>query len=400
MIRRSGLILISLLSLLAGCSSISRAFDKSLGERFNLDKSFRRLMAEFDSAAARTDPAKEPDKLEYVAAPERLPWYVRQMEGLGFDFLFTHLMNVGPSPVAQANPSGYARERLEILITMVGDDVERAAQVGARLLWVLEKDRNLLNRVVSLRGVEGIVRDLGLNPMDPLLDTTDDSDGRRRQVEAAEAEMEKYWPANRKTRRLNDAQREAFGAALASLTKSPLPSSLRRRQLALALATGYAQETDGMMSARLWDALRRSLLFAAGLGLRDSLTVGTPELRDVAIRAYARLCGPIGVPYVLRRIAAPAGWGRGNPYDSDALVRLTLVRLCAQLRGEPAMTSVQGGKMAVDFLYDTAVSDDEAGLRRVALEGLCLCLQRPEITLEEEWATQWRQKFIVERSKK
>ncbi len=62
--------------------------------------------------------------------------------------------------------------------------------------------------------------------------------------------------------------------------------------------------------------------------------------------------------------------------------------------------------MAVDFLYDTAVADDEAGLRQVALEGLSLCLQRPRVwnstglSFDEESARTWRQQFIVGRSKK
>jgi hypothetical protein len=397
MMGRSGRIAaVMLLLLLGGCSSIARAWDRSFGERFHLDKSFHRLLTEFDSVAARTDPAKEPDRLEYVQAPERLPWYARQLEGLGFDFLVSGVLGARPSPVVQENPSGYARERLVILISMVGDDVERGALVAARLLWVVEKDHNLLNRVVSLRGVETILGGLDLDPMDPLLDNADHSPQRQQEVEAAAAELEKHWPARRKTDRLSAAQRQAFETALASMTRCPLPSALKRRQLLLALATGYAEEPDSRMRASLWNATRRSLLFAAGLGLRDSLAMATPELRDVAIRAYSRLCGPIGVPYVLRRIAAPAGWEADNPYDSDPLVRLTLVRLCAQLKGK----SVQGGKMAVDFLYDTAVADDEAGLRQVALEGLALCLQRPQIEDDEEWATTWRQQFIAERSKK
>lgn len=387
----------AMLCLLAGCAGISRAFDSSLGERFHLDKSFRRLLAEFDSVAARTDPVKEPDQLEYVQAPARLPWYARQLEGLGFDFLVT----AKPAPVKQENPSGYARERLVILITMAGDDVERAALVGARLLWVVERDRNLLNRIVSLRGVEAILGALALNPMDPLLDTTDDPGKRRKEVEKAAAELDQYWAARRKHTRLTDAERQAFGAALATMAATPLPSSLARRQLVLSLAIGLGQERDWKVRGLLLDALRRSMLFAAGLGLRNSLRVATPELRDVAMRAYSRLCGPIGVPYVLRRIARPPGWGSGNLYDDDPLVRLTLLRLCAQLKGEAATTSVQGGKMPVDFLYDTAVGDEDTSLRQVALEGLSLCLQRPNVDRDledEEWATKWRQEFIVERA--
>ena len=197
---------------------------------------------------------------------------------------------------------------------------------------------------------------------------------------------------------LGDDARQAFIGALDRELRSPLPSPRARRQLVLALATGHADETDRAMRERLEAVLRRSLSFAAGLGLRDSLTANRPEVRDVAIRAYRRLCGPIGVSYVLRRIAAPAGTKRGNPYDPDPTVRLTLVRLCSQLRGELAMKSVQGGKMPVDFLYETAIADDDAGLRQVALEGLALCLQRPEVSFDEEWATTWRQQFIVERS--
>ncbi|MHC4514880.1 MAG: hypothetical protein ACYTGW_01625 [Planctomycetota bacterium] len=400
MIRRSGVLLVWLFLLVAGCGSLSGAFDKTIGERMGLTRSFWRALAEFDSSAARVQPEKEPEKLDYVEAPERLPWYVRQMEGLGFDFLLTRLLNVKPTPVAQENPSGYARERLVTLIDMVGDDLERGAQVAVRLLWVLEKDRNILNRVVSLRGVETIVHGLGLDPMDPLLDTTDDSAARRREVEAAETEMEQYWPGVREPGELGDDARQAFIAALDRELRSPLPTPRARRQLVLALARGYADETDGAMRTRLEAVLRRALSFATGLGLRNSLTANRPEVRDVAIRAYRRLCGPIGVPYVLRRIAAPAGSKRGNPYDPDPTVRLTLVRLCSQLRGEPAMKSVHGGKMPVDFLYETAIADDEAGLRQVALEGLALCLQRPKISFDEEWATTWRQQFIVERSER
>ena len=55
--------------------------------------------------------------------------------------------------------------------------------------------------------------------------------------------------------------------------------------------------------------------------------------------------------------------------------------------------------MPVDFLYDTVVADDDAGLRQVALEGLALCLQRP-VSFDEAWPTTWRQKFIIERSRK
>ncbi len=382
---------------MAACSSL---FHATIGRPLGLDLSFAQVRAEFDRSVSRSDPQKKPESPD-VAARQQLPGYLRQLRGREFDFLLTNSANVGPGPMAGGNapgyPPGYARERLVILNDMVDGDPERAAEVAARALWLLEKDRNILNRVVALRAVETIIHDLGLDPMDPHLDTIDDSIARRQQVEAAEAEMEKLWPGLRRQKQLDDDARTAFAAALDQMLASPLPTARSRRALVLAMAAGHADETDPMMHDKLAVALRRSLLFVTGLGLRDSLSARQPEVRDVAIRAYRRLCGAIGVPYVLRRIVAPAGSGRGNRYDPDPSVRLTLVRLCAQMRGEAATQSVRRGRMPVDFLYDTLVADDDAGLRQAALEGLALCLQRP-VSFDEEWPTTWRQKFIVERS--
>ena len=401
MIRSSGLILMMAAVGLGACTGLKRTFDRSFGERFGASSAFWRTLDEFDSACKRHNPALEPDRLEYADEPERLPWWVRQFEGSGIDFLLQQSMSLTTSKVKQSNPSGFARDRMSALIRMVGSNAERGAQVASRLLWVVEADEtNTLNRVTALAGLEQIMRSLKIDPTAPELLAADDSRDREIEIDRAELVMRKYWPDLRENPQLTPEDRRAFTAAVKTETASALPFGKEQRLLVLTFASAFPAERDREMRVVLRQAMIRALGLATALGLRDALRADSSDVRDGAIRVYRRLAGPKGLAFVLRQIAAPPG-GAGNPYDQSPAVRLTLVRLCSQLKLATATITVQGGKMPVDFLYDTAVADSEPGLRSVALEGLALCIGRRKITFDDdEWAKEWRQKFIVDRQKR
>jgi hypothetical protein len=358
--------------------------------------SFATALAEFDSVSQREGADQEPERIEYEQSPRRMPWALRQIEGLGVDAVLAQLLGIEPEPSSVENPPGFARERLRILLDRCGRDPVRCALVGTRVLWVAELDTYPLNQVEAIRGMGRI---LELQGMDPLAMLAPDP---RRTTQAAVAEwlaaIETGWPGPRPGRARSAAERDAYLAALGAITELPLPAASDQRALLRALGRGYELESDAAVRPTALHALRRALYHGLCAGLRTALESPTADVREAAIRELHRLGGVDAIAFVLARISKPAALAAnpGERYDEAIAVRRTLVRLCGQLDESRARRGRDGGPAPVEFLYETAAADADPGLRRIALEALAHCLRRP-VSFDPEWAERWWVDYVARR---
>src|SRR5688572_22352257 len=134
--RSARVVAVSLLAPLAGCWTYPTA------------------LAEFDSVTEQVQGASESEDLRYQTKVMRMPWVVRQLDWSGFDNVLVQVLAVEREAYPLDNPSGFARERIEVLPDLAGDDLHRIAEVATRLLWVANQDRNPLNQIAALRGLK------------------------------------------------------------------------------------------------------------------------------------------------------------------------------------------------------------------------------------------------------
>ncbi len=350
---------------------------------------------EFDAVTRRDDAAAEPERLSYDFQPRRYPWLVRSLNGLGLDGVLAATLEVEPEPTKVDNPAKLVRDCLHVLAASAGRDLERIGEAAVRELWIVQVGSDQpLNQIVALQGMSGHLADLAV---DPLQTPVPDPGGTSATEVAAWLEtLSAHWPQARGGAQPAAAERAAYLEALAALTEAPLPDGVEQRALIGALVRGVRREGDAELRAATRAALRRALVHGLSLGLRGALYAESPRVREAAIVGLRRLAGPPAVGYVLARLAKPPAMlvADSNRFDDDRLLRLKLVRMCAQLAPKDALEAVAGGVPPVEFLYETAVGDQDANLRMVALDALARCLQRP-LSFDLAWAERWWQDEYV-----
>lgn len=360
--------------------------------------SYVHSLEEFDSVAGWTDPLNEPESVAWQPRPLLYPWY-RTAVTFG-------LADLDPVPDEVDNPSGFARERLIELADWMGDDPTRVAQVARRMLWVVEKDPNSLNRITAIRGLERILRVLGRNPLAPeaYFEEVDAAKGLVLESRFRSAHETIQRMFSRTEPSLTEAQRGEYVRALQDYVAVPVPRSTWRRQLIRTIWTVYFGERahpDVRLAAH--EALQQAVYYAVCNGLRSALVPlddeDFPAVRIEALLVFRRIGGIPAVPFVLQMMARPRLGNRALRYDRDVQVRMALVRVCGQLSYEHASA---GTPKPLEFLYETAADEDEDGdVRRVALEGLgrCLAAHRGErrVSLELSWAKEWWKQYVTSR---
>ncbi len=356
--------------------------------------SFQTALAEFDSVTQREGAEAEPERLVYAPAPQRYPWLVRQLDGLGVDFLVRTAFQVERSPSPVDNPLEFARERVQIVVAKARGDLPRTALAADRALWVAQVGGDQpLAQAQAVDGIAALLTDLGFDPL--ALQLPDPTATTETRVAAWLEALRGGWPDQRGAS-FDGERRTAYAAALAALGERPLPDAADQRALIRALGRGVALERDPELVGPTQEALRRALFHGLALGLRSALFAPAPVVREAAILAFRRLGGVAAVPFVLALVAkAPAAVPSGiNRFDDDRHVRLMLVGLCGQLRGDAALRGVGGGPAPIEYLYETCSADADSGLRLVALEALARALGRP-IVFEGQWAERWWQDDYV-----
>jgi len=351
--------------------------------------SFGLATSEFDAVAGLEDDKAWPDELTYRHDPLRYPWVYRQLDALGFGAIFRVILRVGRTAHDVENPSGFARERLWIMVDRAAGDLHATAMAVRRLLLVAELDEaQPMNQAVAVLGLGRLMESLDLDPMqmrfpDPSITT-------QAMVEAWISRLDEGWPLKRSGPRLPPDQREAYLSALASIVQLPHPSAAGQRGLIGALDRLNELEADPTLRSAARDALSRALFHGLSMGLWRALFASSARVRESAIRALHRLGGSESVPVILAWIAKPSSVAaRGvNRYDDDKYVRLALVRMCGQLGTERALTASGTGPAPAEFLYETFFDDPDPGLRTVALEALAFCLRR-DVSFDRKWAESW-----------
>lgn len=357
---------------------------------------FPTALAEFDSVSRRESAEVEPESIDYIDEPRRMPWALRQIEGLGVDNVLANVLGIDPEPTPVENPSGFARERLRILVERCGDDLDRNAAVAARALWVADLDSYPLNQIEAIKAIGSLLERQGMNPLQA--PKPDPERITHAAVTAWLQTIETGWPGARPQSSLPPEQRAAYARALAEITELPLPSPVEQRALVRAMRRGYQLENDRALQGPALAALRAAMFHALSAGLLRALESPHPDVREAVMRTARRLGGAPAVAFVLARIAKPSSIARDpvERFDAAPQVRRTLVRMCGQLSEQQARESHEGGPAAVEFLFETVSGDPDEGLRLIALEALAHCLGRP-VSFDVRWAREWWLGYVTGR---
>ena len=360
--------------------------------------SYSTAIDEFDSIAGWDDPQTEPADADYPDVALQYPWYAWFVPSQPVD-----------APVE--NPSGFARERIELLSDYVTEELTSMAQVTRRLLWVTQADPNAYNRLAALKVIERILVILAVDPLDEsmyLRDVNSQEQRRKERVFLAADETLRRLFSRPGRPAITPADREAYQEALKVYTSEPMPRLRWQRDLIRTVWSAYVTETDPAIVEASSIALRRAIRFAACNGLRAALVPEEVQSRDQpAVRLevlsiYRRLGGVPALSFLLDVLKRPQAGSLLHQYDQDPQVRMSLVRMCGQLAFEHADQGPYGGQRPIEFLYSIATDESEAaGLRRVALEGLARCLsgklKLETIPPDDEWAKAWWKRDVVER---
>ncbi len=291
---------------------------------------------------------------------------------------------------ALENPSGFARDRFVALVRKSRGDLDMMARAAARTLLVLQLDDNRLTRLEAIDGMGEILSDLQADPLEHMWMQTEP----RVLTERHETAM-KDLLARVPSARAPDwsaGEREKYLEVLAALTDEPTPTINSDSVLIRALRRAAAEEPDRALRRSTNVALVRAIANAFARALHASLLAPDPAMRESALLVVYRLSGMTSLPVLLERLSAPSQ-GRWR-YPRTIRERRTLLRLSAQLSGDPLFLSFRGGPRPIDFLYDTLSRDDDEGLRLVALETMARCLRRP-IDFDPAWAHKWWREFAL-----
>ena len=358
--------------------------------------SYRRELAEFDSVTRIDAGESWPDAADYRSDPARLSWVARRIAWLGPGDMVLDSLGVEPAPSEIENPSGFARTSAQWLTDFAVGDLDRTAEVAPRLLWMLDADEvQPMNQASALVGLERLVEPLGFVPS--MMRVPDPDEMSEERVAAWLATLQQHWPTNRDGP-LEGEARAAYLDALVRMTALPQVAAADRRTLIVALDRGLANERDDELYDATRGALLRALFHGTAMGLRGSLRSEAALVREAAISALHRLGGADAVPLLLALVVKPPEAAALNRFDDDPFVRMTLVRICAQLDRERAMVSVGPGPAPVELLYEISSLDTLPNLRQAALEGLALVLERP-VELEGDWAEAWwRDEYVPRRA--
>ncbi len=122
-------------------------------------------LQEYDSLLLPPKASSPYEPLRYGDSSLRFPWFYRQWEGTGVDWLLVNLFGIEPSPHRVRRPLVYARERLQVMGRAARPrDVQEAA---FRLILAALQDPWRLNRITALQSLEQLVLRIGPGPAPP-----------------------------------------------------------------------------------------------------------------------------------------------------------------------------------------------------------------------------------------
>ncbi|MBM4062548.1 MAG: hypothetical protein FJ265_15840 [Planctomycetes bacterium] len=364
--------------------------------------SYRELAAELD-AIVQVDGTGVDRRIHFADRAPVSAWYLRWALTqllrwpLGFLFGTTHEGELD-------DPVGHVRALVSELPDEAGADLDTCTDALLHLVPLAELDTPIGVRVAAL---EASCRVAGQLPL-PLFVGAAERFGLPpdpARVAAARTALQLGRPEQRGAEPLGQAQADAYAAALREIVASPLPAPHDRLALVGELRELHRRERDAGLRSRAAVALRRSLQHVLEGVLVRMVQGRDPqlaELRLCAIQHVRAAGGPEAVPFLLAVMAAPAAEvSTARPrLDPDPLVRLRLVHLCGQLRGELALRAVRlpgrdpwDAMAPADFLAWTILTETGyySKLRVAATAALALCLSRRDVPQDLDWVRQWRE---------
>lgn len=357
------------------------------------------IAVELDNIVIR-DGAGADQRLRYADRAEVSKWYMHNVlttplrPVLGFLFGQRAMSDL-------PNPSGHVRELISVLPWRAVDLAETSDAI-VRLLAILELDPNALNRIVALDGICMLCDRLGIPllqaaPGDLLAELEQERIGNARvAVQAGRA-------ASRNPAAFDAAAAAAFLGGVDLLVQHALPDWWDRAAWISDLRQLHREETDLALRTGLEAALRRAIGHGVDRAIVRALQgrgSGHASVRLCAMQQFRRHGGPGRVPLLLALMAAPSGGGARltDRFDPDPAVKLYLVQLCGQLRGEMAETAVQlPGRESwdaiapVDYLALTVLGEQTyySRLRVPAMAALSLSLGRKTLDYDVQWVEEW-----------
>ena len=335
---------------------------------------YGRVIMEFDSISQFNQVGEELAQLEYQQYAMRWPWTIRLTEGSGIDWFIATMFAVDPEPMLVENPSGFARERMTLLVDLSGDHLDLISETSVRLLWVASRDKQVLNQIVATQGMARLLKSMGVDP----LDRPSPAPERAAAIEEAEihlATLRDHIARTIASESQDDAQRQAYLDALTWVTQRPLAQAVDDRTLIRLLLRAEREEREPELIEPTRQALVDALANALSQGVRNKLFAASPDVREAAVVSLYRLSGPRAIPYTLRALSF-ATLGR-TTYDQSRQVRLTWLRLCAQVPLPAILETFAGGPSGIEFMYDTVRDEQDPELQTVALQAMAMSLGKP-----------------------
>lgn len=349
---------------------------------------------EFDSITGFEGAVGEPESMEFPDQVRRWPWPIRQIEGSGFDLLFTFLIGIQPTPREVDDPGRRLRLATLGMAEKAGDDLGRIADATHRLLWLAAYDLQPLDQMTTLSALESLLVSLGADPL-KLPQASRDAPRQLEIEERALTVLAEYLGAVDRARRddqsldLQPADRDALATALAVLAARPSPHApTGRRAVRMLLATTRALGSDELREVARYALADRCAAELAQM-LRIRALAQLTDVRLAAIHSLVRLSGPHAVAYTL---------AQDDPRrrQSHLDIRRTWVRLCGGVPIEYAERGWGDGPSPLEFLFDTIRGDEDEGLRLVATDAMARLLGRP-VSLDPAWVEEfWRARSFSE----
>lgn len=363
--------------------------------------SYDELRVEIDNVQ-RVEGSGAQQRLVWLDEAEVAAWYCKWWP--------TSMLFATKTTARLENPRQHLRDLWDLLLPELAGDLARCADVLPRLLRIVELAPSPLDKIVALRGLEGIARSLALDPVAGLTDPAGQPTVPTDLAPTLQA-MRELRPAARaiRGRELAPGERVTYAAAIGKLVAAPLPNWHERVAWVEDLALAWASEPDAELRATCERALRTAMRYAVQWAIVTAMQGRERPLVDVRLCAIDILHRAGGVDSVPLLLALLAGSGDAAAsaslpqYDPDPVFRLRLIQLCGQLDFARARRVVRlpGREQAlalapVDVLAQLVLNEDpySSPLRLPAQEALAHCLQRPQIAYDLEWVDAWYREFL------
>lgn len=374
-----------------------------LGSCYN----WRSTVVEFDSVLGYVEAEeKEPEELRWRNQALRFPWPLRWFEGELLAGVAESVVDRGW--ISVRSPGAFAKDRIRWLAELAETDLLKIGESCWRLLLVLDRDPDELNRIYAAQGLsllmqtfaEDDAREVELQVVgnDHAGFVTGDIGEYRIAARKLVQSFEGSWPGRREDPLLTGGGREDFARAVDALARLHT-GALRQERLRLRLLLEAVRvEPFAPLRERLAGSLVYAVQVACVRGLHTALLDAAGSVRLAAMEELIRLGGRELLPRILAELEQRAEVlaTEGRSADPDPEMRRALAHYYWSAGPELAERRYDEGRNGFEFLHELASSDPESSLRILGADALAWILRR-EADPFGEWIPEWWQGYLEQK---